>query len=159
MTWWLIIILGVSAYVAGWFGTALAITQIGTVRRGCVPGCTARTIPSSSYDRTISEDRMWRQGIRVHGAHQVGCNKPHFELVTAGDAAGYALFWPYLWFYGALALSEQKAHRRVEVKASREAKKQITPEQLKNLDKILENPNVVINADGSIKVIKELTDG
>ena len=145
MTWWLVIMLIAGFYVAGWFTTALAITQVGTVKRGCVPECTLRR----------KTDR-WGDAIGWEGSHAVGCNKPHFQLVTATDAATYALAWPYLWFYGVLAVSEKKAHDRVEGKAAKQAKKQLTPEQLKNLDKILENPNIVINDDGSIRVIKEL---
>lgn len=152
MIWWMIVILAVSGYIVGWFTTALAITQIGTVKRGCIPGCPV--IRNPRYDAYYDSREP-----RFLGTHLAGCHKPHFELVTATEAAQYALVWPYLWFYGALALSEKKAHQRVEAKASRDAKKSITPEQLANIDKVLENPNVVMNPDGSIRVVKELTDG
>lgn len=151
MTWWMVILMIVGVYVGGWFTTALAITQVGTVKRGCAPGCTLRQ--NTRYDHYESVHYNKSRGQeKFLGQHAKECNKPRFELVRAEDAARYALVWPYLWFYGVLAISEQRARKRVEVKQKQD-RPPLTQEQL---DKILESPNVTIGEDGKIVVLKEL---
>jgi hypothetical protein len=143
----------VLGYVAGWFTTALAITQVGTVKRGCALGCTHQRNPN--YDRYYHSGRQEPMFI---GNHNALCNRPHFELVRAEEAAMYALAWPYLWFYGVLATSELNARKRYEKQQKLKARRDnpLTAEKLKEIDDVLADTNMVVSDDGRIVHLKEL---
>lgn len=150
MTWWMFIIMLLGSYLAGWFVTAIAITQIGTVKRGCAVGCRRQINPK--YDRYYDNQPKWI------GQHAPECNKPHFELVRADEAATYALAWPYLWFFAVLAASELNARKRYEQQQKLKARKEnpLTADKLAEIDKVLEDTNLVVSDDGRIVHLKEL---
>lgn len=107
MELYLIISLIAGIYIAGWFGTALVITQVGEVKRGCAPGCTIRRKMDYMGDP-----------VYLHGSHAPECNKPRLDLIKASDAAIYAVAWPYVIFHSALLFSEFKARSREERKTA-----------------------------------------